>query len=136
MKLFVLWAGTLCRTGHEMCCADVLHISPMSLQVCVKTPAISPSAAAAATRHGDELPLEIERLWSTLAANRRNIIPILDFLASLGTHMAYQVRHIVSNNLLQLCCSPCCSKSWVQGSCAHARVLLASAAAATWLGFD
>eukprot|EP00775_Hariotina_reticulata_P013221 gene13221-13351_t len=40
--------------------------------------------------HGDELPLEIERLWSTLAANRRNIIPILDFLTSLGTHMAYQ----------------------------------------------
>ncbi|WIA40102.1 hypothetical protein OEZ86_013510 [Tetradesmus obliquus] len=41
-------------------------------------------------RHGDELPLEIERLWATLAANRRNIIPMLDFLASLGTHMAYQ----------------------------------------------
>jgi hypothetical protein len=42
-------------------------------------------------RHGDELPLEIERLWRTLAHNRRNIIPMLDFLASLGTHMAYQV---------------------------------------------
>lgn len=42
-------------------------------------------------RHGDELPLEIERLWRTLAHNRRNIIPMLDFLASLGTHMSYQV---------------------------------------------
>ena len=42
-------------------------------------------------RHGDELPLEIERLWRTLAHSRRNIIPMLDFLASLGTHMAYQV---------------------------------------------
>lgn len=42
-------------------------------------------------RHGDELPLEIERLWRTLAHNRHNIIPMLDFLASLGTHMAYQV---------------------------------------------
>jgi hypothetical protein len=43
-------------------------------------------------RHGDELPLEIERLWSTLAMNRRNIIPVMDFLATLGTHMACQVR--------------------------------------------
>lgn len=42
-------------------------------------------------RHADELPLEIERLWRTLAHNRRNIIPMLDFLASLGTHMSYQV---------------------------------------------
>jgi hypothetical protein len=46
---------------------------------------------AAWRRHGDELPLEIERLWRTLAHNRRNIIPMLDFLASLGTHMSYQV---------------------------------------------
>lgn len=45
------------------------------------------------TRHGDELPVEIERLWSTLALNRRNIIPVLDFLATLGTHVAYQVGH-------------------------------------------
>lgn len=43
-------------------------------------------------RHGSELPLEIERLWSTLAANRRNIIPVLDFLVSLGMHVAFQVR--------------------------------------------
>jgi hypothetical protein len=58
---------------------------------CLASPRVPHSAAA--VRHGDELPLEIERLWSTLAANRRNIIPILDFLASLGTHMAYQVQH-------------------------------------------
>lgn len=45
-------------------------------------------------RHGDELPSEIENLWSKLANNRRNIIPILDFLATLGTHMAYQVSII------------------------------------------
>jgi hypothetical protein len=42
-------------------------------------------------RHGSELPLEIERLWSTLAGNRRNIIPVLDFLVSLGMHVAFQV---------------------------------------------
>ncbi|KAI8469209.1 MAG: cell morphogenesis central region-domain-containing protein [Monoraphidium minutum] len=41
-------------------------------------------------RHGSELPLEIERLWSTLAGNRRNIIPVLDFLVSLGMHVAFQ----------------------------------------------
>lgn len=45
-------------------------------------------------RHGDELPSEIENLWSKLANNRRNIIPILDFLATLGTHMAYQVSAV------------------------------------------
>jgi len=43
-------------------------------------------------RHGSELPLEIERLWSTLAGNRRNIIPVLDFLVGLGMHVAFQVR--------------------------------------------
>jgi hypothetical protein len=41
-------------------------------------------------RHGSELPLEIERLWSTLAATKRNIIPMLDFLVTLGMHVAYQ----------------------------------------------
>ncbi|KAK9829934.1 hypothetical protein WJX72_008722 [[Myrmecia] bisecta] len=35
-------------------------------------------------RHGDNVAHEIERLWSTLAANRRNIIPILDYVISQG----------------------------------------------------
>jgi hypothetical protein len=42
-------------------------------------------------RHGSELPQEIERLWSTLAVNKRNIVPMLDFLLGLGMHYAYQV---------------------------------------------
>eukprot|EP00967_Tisochrysis_lutea_P002585 scaffold3161_cov21-Tisochrysis_lutea.AAC.1 len=42
-------------------------------------------------RHGPAFPFEIERLWSTLAASKRNIIPILDFLTSLGVYAALQV---------------------------------------------
>ncbi|KAF5834594.1 cell morphogenesis central region-domain-containing protein [Dunaliella salina] len=41
-------------------------------------------------RHGPAFPFEIERLWSTLAASKRNIIPILDFLTSLGVYAALQ----------------------------------------------
>lgn len=55
-------------------------------------------------RHGSELPLEIERLWSTLAGNRRNIIPVLDFLVSLGMHVAFQVR---AKHCLELGTRPC-----------------------------
>lgn len=64
---------------------------------CYGTPTVdppplwTPSPWATACRHGSELPLEIERLWSTLAGNRRNIIPVLDFLVSLGMHVAFQV---------------------------------------------
>eukprot|EP00891_Asterochloris_glomerata_P001080 jgi/Astpho2/1080/fgenesh1_pg.00017_%23_19_t len=35
-------------------------------------------------QHGAVFPHEIERLWSTVAANKRNIIPILDFVVSKG----------------------------------------------------
>jgi len=45
-------------------------------------------------RHGPAFPFEIERLWSTLAASKRNIIPILDFLTSLGVYAALQVRWV------------------------------------------
>ncbi len=41
--------------------------------------------------HGHAFPVEVERLWSTLASNKRNIIPILDFLISLGMRSALQV---------------------------------------------
>jgi len=35
-------------------------------------------------QHGPQFPYEVERLWSTLAGNKRNIIPILDFLMRKG----------------------------------------------------
>lgn len=35
-------------------------------------------------QHGGAFPHEIERLWSTVAANKRNVIPILEFLISRG----------------------------------------------------
>ncbi|MQL80737.1 hypothetical protein Taro_013196 [Colocasia esculenta] len=35
-------------------------------------------------RHGDQFPDEIEKLWSTIASNPRNIGPVLDFLIAKG----------------------------------------------------
>ncbi|PKA53442.1 hypothetical protein AXF42_Ash012384 [Apostasia shenzhenica] len=35
-------------------------------------------------KHGDQFPDEIEKLWSTVASNTRNIIPVLDFLITKG----------------------------------------------------
>ena len=35
-------------------------------------------------QHGGAFPHEIERLWCTVAANKRNVIPILEFLISRG----------------------------------------------------
>ncbi|KAL0919790.1 hypothetical protein M5K25_011908 [Dendrobium thyrsiflorum] len=35
-------------------------------------------------KHGDQFPDEIEKLWSTVASNTRNIIPVLDFLVTKG----------------------------------------------------
>ncbi|CAN6481832.1 unnamed protein product [Victoria cruziana] len=35
-------------------------------------------------RHGDQFPDEIEKLWSTIASQKKNIIPVLDFLITKG----------------------------------------------------
>ncbi len=35
-------------------------------------------------QHGDQLLQETEALWQTVARNRRNVIPVLDFLLSRG----------------------------------------------------
>ncbi|XP_065026588.1 uncharacterized protein LOC104000586 isoform X1 [Musa acuminata AAA Group] len=35
-------------------------------------------------KHGDQFPDEIEKLWSTVASNNRNIIPVLGFLITKG----------------------------------------------------
>ncbi|XP_024390755.1 uncharacterized protein [Physcomitrium patens] len=35
-------------------------------------------------RHGDQFPDEIEKLWSTVAIQRRNIVPVLNFLITKG----------------------------------------------------
>ena len=50
--------------------------------------------------------MEIEQLWGTLARKSRNIVPVLDFLLSLGTHTAYQVRgcHQQQQETLNRCC--------------------------------
>lgn len=36
------------------------------------------------SRHGDQFPDEIEKLWSTIASKSKNIIPVLDFLITKG----------------------------------------------------
>ncbi len=53
--------------------------------------------------HGHAFPVEVERLWSTLASNKRNIIPILDFLISLGMRSALQVSVCLRNQQRWLC---------------------------------
>lgn len=45
------------------------------------------------TQHGKEFSYEIERLWSTVAASRGNVRPILDFLVGFAVkECALQVR--------------------------------------------
>ena len=35
-------------------------------------------------KHGDQLLQETEALWQTVARNRRNVIPVLDFVLTCG----------------------------------------------------
>ena len=44
--------------------------------------------------HGVSFPHETERLWCTVAANKRNVIPILEFLISRATHEAISQVHL------------------------------------------
>ena len=43
-------------------------------------------------QHGAVFPHEIECLWSTVANNKRNIIPILDYVISKGLTSCDQVQ--------------------------------------------
>ena len=47
-------------------------------------------------QHGTVFPHEIERLWSTVAGNKRNIIPILDYVVSKGQQECGQVSLCIS----------------------------------------
>lgn len=42
-------------------------------------------------RHGAAFPHEVEKLWSTVADNKRNIIPALDYVISKGRTEVAQV---------------------------------------------
>lgn len=45
--------------------------------------------------HGSHYSYEIEKMWSTVAGNPKNVRPILDFLVSFGVkECAVQVRRI------------------------------------------
>ena len=45
-------------------------------------------------QHGAAFSAETERLWATVAGNRRNVIPILDFLISRGLQeAAHSIAH-------------------------------------------
>jgi hypothetical protein len=41
-------------------------------------------------QHAGAFPAGVERLWSTVAANKRNVIPILDFLIARGLQEAQE----------------------------------------------
>lgn len=43
-------------------------------------------------QHGAVFPHEIESLWSTVAGNKRNVIPILDYVISKGLAECGQVQ--------------------------------------------
>ena len=45
-------------------------------------------------QHGAVFPHEIECLWSTVANNKRNIIPILDYVISKGLTDCDQVQYV------------------------------------------
>ena len=50
-------------------------------------------------KHGKEFTYEVERLWSTVASNKRNIVPILDFLVGFGMkECASQVHNAMSES--------------------------------------
>lgn len=50
-------------------------------------------------QHVEALPAEVEALWTTAAANTRNIVPVLDYLISKCTH-SEEVGSEVSASLL------------------------------------
>jgi len=76
-----------CLSSHTEALA-CLNSSPLQGSWCER---LLKSMYYVTQRHGPAFPFEIERLWSTLAASKRNIIPILDFLTSLGVYAALQV---------------------------------------------
>ena len=50
--------------------------------------------------HGDAFPAEVERLWSTVAETKHNIIPILDFIITYGIReSAPGVGHTTSRSV-------------------------------------
>ena len=45
-------------------------------------------------QHGGSFPHEIERLWCTVATNKRNVIPILEFLITRSAQeVICEIRH-------------------------------------------
>lgn len=56
-------------------------------------------------QHGAVFPHEIECLWSTVANNKRNIIPILDYVISKGLTNCDQVQYTQILHISKLCCA-------------------------------
>ena len=60
-------------------------------------------------KHGDQLLQETEALWQTVARNRRNVIPVLDFVLSCGLQegasqtTAQVCVHVSSTNCKWIC---------------------------------
>lgn len=89
------------------CAGDRSHVPLAALTVTVSLPnagnwseKLLESMYFVTAQHGAVFPHEIECLWSTVAGNKRNIIPILDFVISKGLASCGQVCFI----LFMCCC--------------------------------
>ncbi|EIE19264.1 hypothetical protein COCSUDRAFT_48883 [Coccomyxa subellipsoidea C-169] len=71
-------------------------------------------------QHAGAFPSETERLWTTVAANKRNIIPILDFLIARGLQEAAE-PHLQARNFRSFLALFC-----LEMSCYHTDVLVAA----------
>ena len=68
---------------------------------------------------GQECAQQVERLWTTVASNKRNIIPILDFLITRGLqeiHSGVRLAALLLNRPYGADCMAACSHSDLCGS--------------------
>ena len=67
-------------------------------------------------QHGAVFPHEIECLWSTVANNKRNIIPILDYVVSKGLADCSQVHSVLPSHAY-ICMLCCCGDDLLDWTC-------------------
>ena len=63
--------------------------------------------------HASAFPLETGQLWLTVAANKRNVIPILDFVITQGLQEAAELPDEVRNRSLLMSLRSVCSANTV-----------------------
>lgn len=78
--------------------------------------------------HASAFPLEIGQLWLNVAANKRNVIPILDFVITQGLQEAAELPSEVSSTACKLGALPCFmqDRAFVLGRCGEAKLMPSS----------